>query len=97
MDYAVEICEAVLDVWQPTPENPCIINLPSTVEVNTPNVFADQIEYFASHISRRNNTDTIEVQMSNAGQTTHLNGQGPGARSAFINALMKKTEQLFPR
>ena len=52
-DYAVEICEAVLDVWQPTPERPCIINLPTTVEVATPNVFADQVEYFATHISRR--------------------------------------------
>ena len=52
-DYAVEICEAVLDIWQPTPQQPCIINLPSTVEVATPNVFADQIEYFATHISRR--------------------------------------------
>jgi len=53
MDYAVEICDAVLDVWQPTPQQPCIINLPSTVEVATPNVFADQVEYFATHISRR--------------------------------------------
>ncbi len=53
MDYAVEVCEAVLDVWQPTPERPCIINLPATVEVATPNVFADQVEYFATHISRR--------------------------------------------
>jgi 2-isopropylmalate synthase len=47
-DYAVEVCEAVLDVWQPTPERPCIINLPATVEVASPNVFADQVEYFAS-------------------------------------------------
>ena len=53
MDYAVEICEAVMDVWQPTAEQPCIINLPSTVESATPNVFADQVEYFATHISRR--------------------------------------------
>ena len=53
MDYAVEVCEAVIDVWQPTPENPCIINLPATVEVATPNLFADQVEYFATHISRR--------------------------------------------
>ncbi|MEN6586224.1 MAG: 2-isopropylmalate synthase [Sulfuricella sp.] len=52
-EYAVEICEAVLDVWQPTPQHPCIINLPTTVEASTPNVFADQVEYFASHISRR--------------------------------------------
>jgi 2-isopropylmalate synthase len=53
MAYAVEVCEAVLDVWQPTPEQPCIINLPATVEVATPNLFADQVEYFATHISRR--------------------------------------------
>lgn len=53
MDYAVEICEAVMDVMQPTPANRLIINLPSTVESTTPNVFADQVEYFATHISRR--------------------------------------------
>lgn len=52
-DYAVEVCEAVIDVWQPTPAHPCIINLPSTVEVASPNVFADQVEYFSTHISRR--------------------------------------------
>ena len=53
MDYAVEVCEAVMDVWQPTAAKPCIINLPSTVESTTPNIFADQVEYFATHISRR--------------------------------------------
>ncbi|MBK1716681.1 2-isopropylmalate synthase [Thiocystis violacea] len=52
-DYAIEVCEAVLEVWQPTPEHPCIINLPATVEVSSPNVFADQVEYFATHIGRR--------------------------------------------
>jgi 2-isopropylmalate synthase len=52
-DYAVEICEAVLNVWQPTPDHPCILNLPTTVEVASPNVFADQVEYFSNHISRR--------------------------------------------
>ena len=52
-DYAVEICDTVLDVWQPTPERPCILNLPTTVEVASPNVFADQVEYFANRISRR--------------------------------------------
>ncbi len=53
MDYAVAICDAVIDIWQPTPEQPCIINLPATVESTTPNIFADQVEYFATHISRR--------------------------------------------
>ncbi|MCG6897585.1 MAG: 2-isopropylmalate synthase [Thiocapsa sp.] len=52
-DYAVEVCEAVLDVWTPTAQRPCIINLPATVEVASPNVFADQVEYFATHVSRR--------------------------------------------
>ncbi|NCC30205.1 MAG: 2-isopropylmalate synthase, partial [Gammaproteobacteria bacterium] len=52
-DYAVEVCEAVLNVWQPTPQQPCIVNLPATVEVASPNVFADQVEYFATHIARR--------------------------------------------
>jgi 2-isopropylmalate synthase len=52
-DFAVEICNAVADVWQPTPERPIIFNLPSTVEVSTPNVYADQIEWFSTHIRHR--------------------------------------------
>ncbi|MCB8878680.1 2-isopropylmalate synthase [Acidisoma cellulosilytica] len=53
-EFAVEICEAVMDVWQPTPERPIILNLPATVEVSTPNVHADQIEWFCRHLTRRN-------------------------------------------
>lgn len=53
MDYAVEVCEAVMDVWQPTPANPVIFNLPATVEVSTPNVYADQIEYVSRAIRNR--------------------------------------------
>jgi 2-isopropylmalate synthase len=52
-DFALEICERVLDVWQPTSDNPVILNLPATVEVSTPNVYADQIEWFSRHVSRR--------------------------------------------
>lgn len=52
-DYAVEVCNAVIDVWQPTPDNPCIMNLPSTVEMATPNVYADQIELFARNVNHR--------------------------------------------
>ncbi|NEW99929.1 2-isopropylmalate synthase [Rhodopseudomonas sp. BR0G17] len=52
-DFALEICERVLDVWQPTPERPAILNLPATVEVAMPNVYADQIEWFCHQISRR--------------------------------------------
>lgn len=53
LDYALEICEAVLDVWKPTPSKKAIINLPSTVEMATPNVYADQIEWFCKHLSNR--------------------------------------------
>jgi 2-isopropylmalate synthase len=52
-EFALEICEAVADVWEPCAERPMIINLPATVEVNTPNVYADQIEYFCRHFTRR--------------------------------------------
>ncbi|MDY6827953.1 MAG: 2-isopropylmalate synthase [Pseudomonadota bacterium] len=53
IDYAVEVCNAVIDVWQPTVERPCIINLPATVEVSSPNVFADQVEYFCRKVAHR--------------------------------------------
>ena len=53
MDFAIEICERVIEVFQPTPDNRLILNLPATVEVATPNVHADQIEYFSRHISHR--------------------------------------------
>ncbi len=52
-EFALEVCERVLDVWQPTPDHPVILNLPGTVEVATPNVYADQIEWFCRHLSRR--------------------------------------------
>ncbi|MCB1747761.1 MAG: 2-isopropylmalate synthase [Gammaproteobacteria bacterium] len=53
LDYAVEVCDAVLDVWEASAEKPCIINLPSTVEMATPNVYADQIEWMATHFRGR--------------------------------------------
>lgn len=55
MDYAVEVCNAVLDVWQPTADKKAIINLPSTVEMATPNVYADQIEYVGGNLKYREN------------------------------------------
>jgi 2-isopropylmalate synthase len=53
LDFALEICEAVMAVWEPTPENPVIINLPATVEMSTPNIYADQIEWFCRHMKNR--------------------------------------------
>lgn len=53
LDFAVEVCDAVNAVWEPTPERRSILNLPATVEMATPNVYADQIEWFGRHIGRR--------------------------------------------
>ena len=53
LDYALEVCEAVLDEWGASKEKPVIINLPSTVEMNTPNVYADQIEWMHRHFKNR--------------------------------------------
>lgn len=53
VEFSVQICNAVMEAWEPTEENPIIFNLPATVEVSTPNIYADQIEYFATHIKDR--------------------------------------------
>ncbi|MFT3875288.1 MAG: 2-isopropylmalate synthase [Propioniciclava sp.] len=52
-DYAIEVCNAVAEVWQPGPDREIIFNLPATVEMSTPNTYADQIEYFGRHIDNR--------------------------------------------
>ena len=53
VDFAVEVCDSVNEVWRPTPDKPSIINLPSTVEMATPNIYADQIELFCRSIKNR--------------------------------------------
>jgi 2-isopropylmalate synthase len=53
LDFAVEICEAVMDVWRPTPDKKTILNLPATVEMASPNIYADQIEWFSRNIRDR--------------------------------------------
>lgn len=78
LDYALEICNAVSDTWQPTPDNPMIINLPSTVEMNTPNVYADQIEWMIRHLSNR---ESIIVSVH-----PH-NDRGTGVASAELALL----------
>ena len=56
LDFALEVCEAVTDVWQPTAAEPIILNLPATVEYASPNVHADQIEWMCRHLTRRERT-----------------------------------------
>ncbi len=53
LDFSLEVCEAVMEVLQPTPQKPLILNLPATVEAASPNIYADQIEWMCTHISKR--------------------------------------------
>lgn len=78
IDYAVEVCNAVADVWQPSPDNKIILNLPATVEVATPNVYADQIEWFCDNI---NNRESIIVSLH-----TH-NDRGCGVAASELGVL----------
>jgi 2-isopropylmalate synthase len=64
MDYAVEVCDAVIKQWLPNNGRELIINLPSTVELSTPNLFADQIEYFCRHLQHRKDV-TISLHTHN--------------------------------
>src|SRR5256714_1139196 len=78
IDFALEICEAVVDVWQPTAQKPLILNLPATVEVATPNVYADQIEWFCRHLRNR---ETAIVSLH-----TH-NDRGTGVAATELGLL----------
>lgn len=77
-DYALEVCEAVQDVWKPTKEKPIIINLPNTVEMTTPNVYADQIEWMHRHFKDR---DSIILSVH-----PH-NDRGTGVAAAELSLL----------
>jgi len=78
LEYALEVCEAVCDVIGPTPENPLILNLPATVEMYTPNLYADAIEWFCRHVTRR---DCVLVSLH-----PH-NDRGTGVAAAELGVL----------
>jgi len=84
LDYALEVCEAVCDEWQPTPEDKIIINLPATVEMNTPNVYADQIEWMNRNFKNR---DSIILSVH-----PH-NDRGTGVAAAEL-ALLAGAERV---
>ena len=77
-EFAVEVCNAVIGVFQPTPQQKLILNLPATVEAATPNVYADQIEWFCRHIDRR---DSVLVSLH-----TH-NDRGTGVAATELGLL----------
>lgn len=84
IDFSLAICEAVMDVWQPTPDNKCILNLPNTVEVAGPHHHADQIEYFCQNISRR---DCVIISV-------HTHNDRGGAVAAAELALLAGAERV---
>jgi 2-isopropylmalate synthase len=78
LDFSLEVCAAVMEVLRPTPERPIIFNLPATVECATPNVYADQIEYFGRHIPDR---DSVVISLH-----TH-NDRGTGVAAAELGMM----------
>lgn len=78
VDFALEVCEAVMDVWGPTSEEPMILNLPATVEIFTPNVHADQIEWFCRNLKNR---DSAIISLH-----TH-NDRGTGTAATELGLL----------
>jgi len=78
LDFSLEVCAAVIDVLQPTPEKPLILNLPATVECATPNIYADQIEYFCRNVPKR---DSVVVSLH-----TH-NDRGTGVAAAELGLM----------
>jgi len=78
IDFSLEVCEAVMDVLQPTADHKLILNLPATVEAATPNVYADQIEYFCRNIPRR---ETVAISLH-----TH-NDRGTGVAAAELGLM----------
>jgi len=65
LDYALEVCEAVMDVWQPTPERPVVLNLPATVEMSVPSTYADQIEWFGRALGERRSSVVLSLHPHN--------------------------------
>lgn len=77
-EYAAEVCNAVIDIWQPDPDHPCIINLPATVEMSLPHVFANQVEYMDGALHRR---DSVQISLH-----PH-NDRGTGVADAELGLL----------
>lgn len=78
IDFAVEVCNAVIDVFQPTPAKPLILNLPATIECATPNNYADQIEWFGRHVNKR---DSVQISVH-----TH-NDRGTGVAASELAVM----------
>ena len=78
LDFSLECCEAVMEILQPTPEKPIIFNLPATVEAATPNIYADQIEWFGRHIRNR---DSVVISLH-----TH-NDRGTGVAASELGLM----------
>ncbi len=78
LDFSLDVCSAVMDILKPTPEKPLILNLPATVEAATPNIYADQIEYFGRNVPNR---DSVVISLH-----TH-NDRGTGVAATELGLL----------
>ena len=111
LEYALEVCESVLDVWQPTPENKTIINLPATVEMASPNIYADQIEWMHRHFTRRDSlilslhphndrgTGIAATELGLMAGADRVEGTlfGNGERTGNVDIVTLGLEYVYPR
>ena len=110
LDFSLEICEAVMDVWQPGPGREIVLNLPCTVERSTPNVYADQIEWISRNLSRREHvalsvhthndrgTATADAELAMLAGAERVEGClfGNGERSGNVDLITLGPEPVQP-
>ena len=84
LEVAADICNAVIEEWQPTPDNKIIINLPSTVEMSSPNIYADQIEWMSRHLAKR---DSVTLSV-------HTHNDRGGAEASSELAIMAGADRV---
>ena len=111
LDYALEVCNAVIAVIDPTPERPLILNLPATVEMYTPNLYADAIEWFLRHVDRRDSvvlslhphndrgTAVAAAELGVLAGADRVEGTlfGNGERTGNVDVVNSRPQSLFPR
>ena len=111
VEYALEVCNAVLDVWQPTPDNKVIINLPSTVEHSMPHVYASQVEYMSKNMKYRENVvislhphndrgcGVSDAEMGILAGADRIEGTlfGNGERTGNVDIVTLAHEHVSPR
>ena len=111
IDYAVEVCDAVNAVWEPTPTAKTILNLPATVEMSTPNIYADQIEWFLRHVKDRDSvilslhphndrgTGVAAAELAMMAGADRVEGTlfGNGERTGNVDIVHNRSQHVYAR